>query len=74
MQYNIGAIFRGCVLTAIIFSASLKKTLLPHFVRPDRKTEEIDLSSLAVPHKRTPGTGPRTVSAVCMGRDWTLEK
>jgi hypothetical protein len=29
MQYNIGAIFRGCVLTAIIFSASLEKTLLP---------------------------------------------
>jgi hypothetical protein len=34
MQYNIGAIFRGCVLTAIIFSASLKKTLLPICEQP----------------------------------------
>jgi hypothetical protein len=26
MQYNIGAIFRGCVLMFIIFSESLEKT------------------------------------------------
>jgi hypothetical protein len=32
VQYKIGAIFRGCVLTAIIFSTSLEKTLLPKIV------------------------------------------
>jgi hypothetical protein len=32
MQYNIGAIFRGCVLTFTIFPASLEKTLLPKSV------------------------------------------
>jgi hypothetical protein len=33
VQNNIGAIFRGCMFTFIIFPASLKKTLLPFPLR-----------------------------------------